>query len=60
MLQRSEAKTLSKNAVQRVACGKAGVIPPNKKHTERLAKLKKNKKDRDAAEAAYEEVQTRG
>jgi hypothetical protein len=51
MLKRSDAVTLSKNALQRVASGKAGKIAPNKKHTERLAKLKKNKVDREAAEA---------
>ena len=43
MLKRSESAALSKAALQRVASGKAGVIPPNKKHTERLAKLKKDK-----------------
>lgn len=59
MLKRSEAATLSKSALQRVASGKAGNIAPNKKHTERLAKLKKSKADRAAAEAAYEKVRVR-
>jgi hypothetical protein len=51
VLKRTEAIALSKRALQRVAAGKAGVIPANKKHAERLAKLKKNKKDQAAAEA---------
>lgn len=58
-MKRTEAIALSKRALERVAAGKAGVIPANKKHTERLAKLKKNKKDRAAAEAAYEEFRVK-
>lgn len=58
-MKRTEAIALSKRALERVASGKVGVIPPNKKHTERLSKLKKSKKDRATAEAAYEESRAR-
>jgi len=59
MVKRTEAVALSKRAIERVAAGKAGVIPANKKHAERLARLKKSKKDREAAEAAYKEFRVR-
>ena len=52
MLKRKEVVALSKATLQRVASGKAGVIPPNKKHSERLAQLKLNRKAREAAKAA--------
>lgn len=42
MLKRSDVVALSKAALQRVASGKAGVVPPNKEHVERLAKKKKD------------------
>ena len=53
MLKRSDVVALSKGALQRVASGRAGTLPPNKKHTERLAKLKKAKKEHGAAASAY-------
>jgi hypothetical protein len=56
MLKRSEIVALSKAALQRVASGKAGAIPANKKHIERLDELKQDKKDRGAAEAAYQDL----
>ncbi len=56
MLKRSEIVALSKAALQRVASGKAAVIPANKKHIERLDELKRDKKDREAAEAAYQDL----
>jgi hypothetical protein len=51
MLKRSEIVALSKAAIQRVAAGKTGVIPANKKHTERLAQLKQEKKAHENAKA---------
>jgi hypothetical protein len=56
MLKRSEIIALSKAALQRVASRKAGGIPANKKHVERLDELKRDKKDREAAEAAYQDL----
>lgn len=53
MLKRTEIVALSKAALERVASGKAGKIPPNKKHSERLRKLKQAKRDNEAAEAEY-------
>jgi hypothetical protein len=52
MLKRSEIVALSKAAIQRVAAGKTGVIAPNKKHAERLAQLKQEKKARENAKAS--------
>jgi hypothetical protein len=52
MLKRTEIIALSKRAIERVASGKAGTIPANKRHLHQLAKLKREKKEaRDAPDA---------
>jgi hypothetical protein len=52
MLKRSKVVALSKSAIQRVAAGKAGVIPANKRHLKELEELKRHKHDLEARKEA--------